>query len=55
MCNDRTELHNHFNQERRLYNRETFKLNRTATLAQWRQLTAYVLPDLGFEYQRVLI
>ena len=33
-------IHNHFNQERHLYNRETFKLNRSAALAGWRQLTA---------------
>jgi len=31
-------VHNHFNQERHLYNRETFKLNRSAALAEWRQL-----------------
>ncbi len=35
-----SSLHNHFNQERHLCNRETFKLNRTAALAQWRQLAA---------------
>ena len=33
-------IHNHFNQERHLYNRETFKLNRSAALAGWRQLAA---------------
>ena len=32
--------HNHFNQERHLYNRETFKLNRSAALAEWRRLVA---------------
>ena len=31
-------LHNHFNQERHLCNRESFKLNRTAALVEWRQL-----------------
>ncbi len=31
-------VHNHFNQERHLYNRENFKLNRSAALAEWRQL-----------------
>ena len=31
-------IHNHFNQERHLYNRENFKLNRSAALAEWRQL-----------------
>ena len=30
--------HNHFNQERHLYSRANFKLNRTAALAEWRQL-----------------
>ena len=35
-----SSLHNHFNQERHLYHRETFKFNRTATLVQWRQLSA---------------
>ena len=33
-------IHNHSNQERHLYNRETFKLNRSAALAEWRQLAA---------------
>jgi len=33
-------IHNHFNQERNLYNRQNFKLNRTAALAEWRQLAA---------------
>ena len=33
-----SSLHNHFNQERHLYNRQTFKVNRTAALAEWRQL-----------------
>jgi putative transposase len=31
-------IHNHFNQERALYSRDNFKLNRTAALAEWRQL-----------------
>jgi len=31
-------IHNHFNQERHLYNRVNFKLNRSAALAEWRQL-----------------
>ena len=30
--------HNHFNQERALYSRQDFKLNRAAALAEWRQL-----------------
>ncbi|MFP6729547.1 MAG: IS6 family transposase, partial [Alphaproteobacteria bacterium] len=28
------------NQERHLYNRENFKLNRSIALAEWRQLAA---------------
>ena len=32
------EIRYHFNQERHLYNRENFKLNRSAALAEWRQL-----------------
>ena len=31
-------IHNHFNQERHLYSRNIFKLNRTAALSEWRQL-----------------
>ena len=31
---------NHFNQERHLYNRESYKDNRTAALAEWRVLGA---------------
>ena len=31
-------IHNHFNQERHLYTRENFKLNRSAALAEWCQL-----------------
>jgi len=33
-------VHNHFNRERHLYSRENFKLNRSAALAEWRQLAA---------------
>ncbi len=33
-------VYNHFNQERHLYNRENFKLNRSAALAEWRRLAA---------------
>tara|TARA_B100000315_G_C14482981_1_gene543803 strand:+ start:268 stop:966 length:699 start_codon:yes stop_codon:yes gene_type:complete len=33
-------VHNHFNLERHLYNRENFKINRSAVLAEWRQLAA---------------
>ena len=35
-----TSIHNHFNQERHLYNRRNFKQNRSAALAEWRQLAA---------------
>ena len=34
----RASLQNHFNQERHLYSRFNFKLNRAAALAGWRQL-----------------
>ena len=33
-------VRNHFNQERHLYSRANFKLNRTAALAEWRQVGA---------------
>jgi putative transposase len=33
-----SSVHNHFNQERHLYSRSNFKLNRAAALAEWRQL-----------------
>ncbi|MFD0980325.1 IS6 family transposase [Tropicimonas aquimaris] len=33
-------VHNHFNQERHLYSRQNFKLNRETALAEWRQLGA---------------
>lgn len=33
-----SSVHNHFNQERHLYSRDNFKLNRTAALTEWRQL-----------------
>ena len=35
-----SSVHNHFNQERHLYSRENFKLNRAAALAEWRGLCA---------------
>ena len=35
-----SSVHNHFNQERHLYSRENFKLNRSAALAEWRALGA---------------
>ncbi len=33
-----SSVHNHFNQERHLYSRDNFKLNRAAALFEWRQL-----------------
>ena len=36
----RTSIHNHFNLDRHLNYRETFKQNRSAALAEWRQLAA---------------
>ncbi|MBV1902874.1 MAG: transposase, partial [Marinosulfonomonas sp.] len=33
-----SSVHNHFNQERHLYSRDTFKFNRTPALAESRQL-----------------
>jgi putative transposase len=33
-------LHNHFNHERHLVDRSTFKQRRSAALAEWRMLTA---------------
>ncbi len=33
-----SSVHNHFNLERHLYSHANFKLNRTAALAEWRQL-----------------
>ena len=35
-----SSLHNHFNQERHLYNRQAFKLKRSIALSQWRQTCA---------------
>ena len=31
-------IYNHFNQQRHLYSRDNFKLNRTTALSQWKQL-----------------
>jgi putative transposase len=33
-------VHNHFNQERHLTDRETYKANRSAALAEWQTLMA---------------
>ncbi|CUJ90898.1 hypothetical protein RUE5091_01040 [Ruegeria denitrificans] len=35
-----SSVYNHFNQERSLASRDTFKLTRTAALAEWRELGA---------------
>ena len=35
-----SSVHNHFNQERHLYPRAVFKLNRAVALSEWRQLGA---------------
>ena len=35
-----SSVHNHFNQERHLNNRENFKARRAAALTEWRQLAA---------------
>ena len=35
-----SSVQNHFNQERHLYSRENFKINRSTALAEWRQLAA---------------
>ena len=33
-------IHNHFNQERHLTDRQTFKANRSAAMAEWKSLAA---------------
>jgi putative transposase len=35
-----TSIHNHFNLDRHLNRRDVFKQNRSAALAEWRQLAA---------------
>jgi len=35
-----SSVQNYFNQERHLYSRDNFKLNRTAALSEWRQLSS---------------
>ena len=35
-----SSIHNHFNQERHLYNRQAFKLKRSIALSEWRQTCA---------------
>ena len=41
-------IHNHFNLDRHLNRRETFKENRAVALAEWRQLAAWVQIDWPF-------
>ncbi len=36
----RASVHNHFNQERRLVDRQTYKTRRSAALAEWQTLSA---------------
>ncbi len=36
----RASIHNHFNQDRHLNRHDIFKQNRSAVLAEWRQLAA---------------
>jgi putative transposase len=33
-------IHNHFNLQRHLYSRQDFKNNRTAAMAEWRQIAS---------------
>ncbi len=40
-------FHNHFNQERHLTSRETYKANRSAALAAWRTLATESRPGRG--------
>jgi hypothetical protein len=39
-CHVNALLHNHFNLDRHLTNRDAFKKNRSAALAEWRQIAA---------------
>ncbi len=48
-------VHNHFNQERHLYSRRNFEFNRSAALAEWRELSAACgAPDGRFSETRSL-
>jgi hypothetical protein len=45
-----SSVHNYINQERRLYIRYNFILNRTAALAEWRQIgTVWCEPSLAIQ------
>jgi putative transposase len=35
-----SSVHNHFNQQRHLYNSDIFKISRSSSLAEWSQLAA---------------
>jgi putative transposase len=43
-----TSIHNHFNLDRHLTNRDDVKKNRSAALAEWRQLAACRLGEVAF-------
>ena len=48
-------VHNYFNQERHLYSRKKFKLDRYAVLAEWREFSAARgVPDGRFSETRSL-
>jgi hypothetical protein len=48
-------IHNHFNLERHLYNREQFKSNRAVALNEWQQLSGRVRTTTGLAYLVVLL
>jgi len=41
-------FHNHFNSERHLVDRQTYKLRRSVALGEWQSLAARRLASLGF-------
>lgn len=51
-----SSVHNHFNQDHHLYSRENFKLNRRATVAEWRKLlfrkSSRILRETETGYER---
>jgi putative transposase len=47
-------FHNHFYQECHLHSRQNFKVNRSAPLAEWRQITARTRRDMVF-YDMLLL
>lgn len=44
-------FHNHFNQERHLVDRQTYQTRRSAALAEWQNLAAWMRPGLTFVRQ----